>query len=183
MTDGLIISFLLLFLLGCCIAVVLSVNALYHTLRQGLPFVSTPTWAITWLHDSLELTAHDVVYELGCGRAIVIASLAKKFPHTTFIGIEIQWWPFILAKIRTHRYSNVRIIRGNIFRHDLSSATLVYGFFISGFMARLAEKLRHDLKPNTQIISFGFPLPNWTQQQEISNPKTSRGSKIRIYLR
>lgn len=178
-----LLAFLFLFLFGCIIAVVFSVNALYNTLKHGLPFVSTPRWAINWLCDNLELNGRDVVYELGCGSALMLEALAKKHPTTKFVGIEIQWWPYVLATWRTRQYHNVQIINGNIFRRDLSAATIVYGFFITGFMSKLADKLTDNLSPGTRVISYGFSLPSWNAVEEITNPKKPHGSRILIYRR
>lgn len=173
--------FLFAFLAGSVLAVVFSINALYNTLKHGLPFVSTPTWAVNWLTNNLQLTSNDVVYELGCGRSPVLVALAKKHPATTFVGIEIQWWPYILSRWQARNCRNVRLIYGNIFTHDLSSATIVYGFFITGFMPKLAKKLSENLRPGTKIISYGFRLPDWTTVEEIQNPEKQTGSRILVY--
>lgn len=178
-----LIGFLLLFLLGSLIAVAFSVNALFNTLRFGLPFVSTPRWAIEWLRDHLTLTDRDVVVELGCGSAPVLASLGAKFPGTTFIGIEIQWWPFLLAKWRTRRLPNVEIRHANFLKVDLSSATLIYGFFITVMMPKVAKLLEAQLHLGVPVISFGFALPGWTAEREVANPGSGHGSKIRFYRR
>ncbi len=176
-----VLIILYIFLLACIIAVIFSINALYNTLKHGLPFVSTPTWAVRWLRDNLELSAQDVVYELGCGSAPVLVSLAKKYSSTTFVGIEVQWWPYVLAKWRARNCKNVRLIYGDIFKLDLSAATVVYGFFITGFMPRLATKLSDNLRPGTKVISYGFSLPGWTTIQEVQNPKKTTGSRILVY--
>lgn len=178
-----LIAFLFVFLFGCILAVIFSFNALYNTFKHGLPFVSTPRWAINWLRDNLELNERDVVYELGCGSALMLAALAQKRPATKFVGLEVQWWPYVLAKWRTRRYHNVQIINGDIFRQDLSAATVVYGFFITGFMSKLADKLTDNLSPGTRVISYGFLLPGWQTTEEISNPKKPTGSRLLIYHR
>lgn len=176
-----LIAWLLLFLLGSLIACAFSLNALLNTLRFGLPFVSTPRWAIVWLRDNLVLDPHDVVYELGCGSAPFLATLAKKFPDTRFIGIEIQWWPLLLAKWRTRQLPNVTIRSGDFLKDDLPGATLIYGFFITVMMPKVADKLRQSLASGVRVISFGFALPGWTAEREVPNPTTGHGSKIRMY--
>lgn len=177
----LLLTFLLLFLLGAVIAAVFSVNVLINTLRFGLPFVTTPQWAIDWLTDNLDLKSSDRVYELGCGDARVLAALARKFPDAKFVGIEIQWWPYLLARWRTRNLRNVAVLLGDFLKQDFSSATLVYGFFITVMMPKIAAKLRQNVRPGTKIISFGFAIPDWTPAEEVVNPDTGRGSKIRIY--
>ena len=176
-----LIAFLFIFLAAAAISCVFSVNALYTTLKTGLPYVSTPNWAIDWLRDNLKLGEHDVVYELGCGDARVLSALAKANPAAKFIGIEIQWWPYLWAKWWTRNQPNVTIIRGDFLKIDLSRATLVYGFFITVMMPKVAQRLRDVLHDGAQVISFGFALPGWAPTTEIPNPRKSKGSKIRIY--
>ncbi len=178
-----LLPFLFVFLLACIIAVIFSLNALINTLRFGLPFVSTPDWAIDWLTDNLQLTSNDTVYELGCGDARVVAVLARQHPTAQFIGLEIQWWPLLLAWWRTRNQKNIHLIHGDIFRCDLSPATVIYGFFMTGFMPKLASKLKDNLRPGTKVISYGFSFPGWSADQEIINPKKPTGSRVLVYRR
>lgn len=175
-----VIYFLFTLLGLTALALVLSLNALVQTLRTGLPYVTTPSWAIRWLVDHLSLTDSDVVYEIGCGDARVIAALAEKHPGLHCVGIEIQWWPYLLARWRTRRLRNVRIIRRNAFQHDISSATVVYGFYITAFVAKLSEYLKQSLRPGARIISFGFALPGWRVSTTIA-PPAGKGSRLLFY--
>ncbi len=174
------IPFLFVILGGTIIATIFSVNALVNTLRFGLPYVSTPKWAVEWLVQNLQLKPNDVVCELGCGDARVLVALAKKHPEIQFIGIEIQWWPWLLAKIRAHNTKNVGIRLGNFLTADLSAVTIFYGFFITVMMPRVAEKLAERLQHGAELISFGFALPGHTSYKEIP-PPGGKGSKIRFY--
>lgn len=177
-----LLPFLLLFLFGCIVAAIFSLNALVNTLRFGLPYVTTPQWVIQWLADNLQLTASDVVCELGCGDARVLAALAKKHPEAKFVGLEIQWWPYLLAKWRTHRLKNVTVRLQNFLTADLSNVTIFYGFFITVMMPKVAVKLAEHLNRGAQLISFGFALPNHQATREIP-PPNGKGSKIRFYGR
>lgn len=176
-----LLVWLFIFLAAAAISCLFSVNALYTTLKTGLPYVGTPNWAIDWLRDNLKLANDDVVYELGCGDARVLSAIAKTNPAAKFIGIEIQWWPYLWAKWRTRNQSNITISRGDFLKTDLTSATLVYGFFITVMMPKVADRLRQALHDGAQVISFGFALPGWMPVEEIPNPKKAKGSKIRIY--
>lgn len=178
-----LLTILIIFLLACLIATVFALNAMLQTLRTGLPFVSTPRWAVIWLKENLQLKPSDVVYELGSGSAMVMAVLARRHPDTKFVGMEIQWWPHLLAKWRCRKLKNVVLVRGDVFRHNLSPATTVYGFYITNFMARLEKYLDEQLRPGTTVVSYGFNFPNWKIVEEITNPAKPRGSKILIYRR
>ncbi len=176
-----LLVFLFVLLFATTISCVFSINALYTTLKTGLPYVSTPDWAIDWLKTNLKLNDQDVVYEWGCGDARVLAAIAAVNPNTKFIGIEIQWWPYLWAKWRARKQSNVTITRGDFLKADMGEATHVYGFFITVMMPKVADRLRAVLHDGARVISFGFALPGWTPVEEIPNPKRAKGGKIRIY--
>jgi SAM-dependent methyltransferase len=55
----------------------------------------------------------------------------------------------------------VKIYRKSFWSVDLSSATCVMLYGITGMMKRLEKKLERELKPGTKIISNGFSFPNW----------------------
>jgi trans-aconitate methyltransferase len=175
-----LLTFLFILLGATLMAVVFSLNAMFQTLRTGLPYVSTPQWAIDWLANNLYLTTADTFYEIGCGDARVVTALAHKFPAATFIGIEIQWWPFLLAKWRARNVPNLKIKRADVFRADMSDATTVFGFYITSFAPKIAAYLQKAVKLNTRIISFGFPLPGFTLEKDIP-PPTKKGSHLLLY--
>ncbi len=176
-----LLIFLFIVLAGAIVAAVFSLNSMWQTLRTGLPFVSTPQWAIDWLVNNLRLSSSDIVYELGCGDARVLAAIARKFPDAKFIGIEIQWWPYLLAKWRTRNLKNVKIELKNFLNMDLSSATVVYGFYITVMAPKVAAKLKQDLRPGARAISYGFDLPGLRETESIRNPQQPKGSKIRVF--
>ncbi len=180
-TAAMVLAFFVVLLFATLIALVFAINTLWQTLRTGLPYVSTPRWAIAWLQNNLPLQPSDVLYELGCGDARVLTALATSFPDTKCIGIEIQWWPYLLAKWRTRQLRNVTILRADLYRQDLSAATLVYGFFITNFVPKLRHTLRNKLRAGTRVISFGFALPDWPLEQRVENPKRPGGSALLLY--
>lgn len=177
-----VLILLLVILLATLIGLAFSLNALYILIRYGLPFVTTPRWAIDWQRDNLVLTARDTVYELGCGDARVISALAKRHLQTQFVGLEIQWWPYLLARWRVRRQTNVQILRLDFLGADLRAATVVYGFYINTIVDRVAATLRRQLRPGTRVISFGFQLPGWKVERAIANPDRAGGSQI-LFLR
>lgn len=153
-----ILYFLFALLAVVLVAAVFMSNALYTTLRYGLPYVSSPDWTIAALSERLHLGPQDVFVELGCGDARVLVGVAKHFPETKYIGYEIQWWPFLLAKWKCRNMKNISIYRQNFLKVDLSAATIIYGYFISSMMPKVAELLKHQAGQHT-LISLGYELP------------------------
>jgi hypothetical protein len=175
---------ILLILLGLIIiALPFVINIGYNALRVRVTYVPTPDWAIAWLQDNLNLPIGSVFYEIGCGDARVITVLAKKFPDSTFVGIEIQWWPYILARWRSRGTPNLNIKHGDFWKINISDATHVFGYYFTPILPRLAEKLHAELKPGTTIISFGFALPGLQTTQEIPDPAGQTKSRLLFYRR
>ena len=168
-------------LLVATIAAIFVTNSFYQTIRTGLPYVASSHWVINWLTDNLKLVDQDVFYELGCGDGRVVTAIGRKFTATKCTGIEIQWWPYLLARWRSRNLPNVTIIHGDIFKQNIGDASVVYGYYISGFAKWLADHLRAQLKPGATVISYGFHFPDWPVAQEIPNPKSTRSSKLLIY--
>lgn len=175
------LSIVMIMLVAASVAAVFALNALIATIRTGLPYVTTPDWAIDWLTKNLSLSPTDVVYELGCGDARVLCALAKKYPETTFIGVELQWWPYLLAQQRARGMKNVIIQHSDFLKMDLSPATVAYGFYITVMAPKIGAKLARDLQPGARAISYGFALPGLKEIETIQNPNKPNGSKIRIY--
>ena len=171
--------FLLVILAGTIVGCVFMVNALYTTLRYGLPYVSSPDWTIGALNERLHLGKDDLLVELGCGDARVLVGIAKRFPEAKYIGYEIQWWPYVLAKWRCRNMKNISIERKNFLRVDLAPATVIYGYFISSMMPKVAELLKAQAHHHT-LISLGYELPGFTAREVVPNP-SGHGSSLRWY--
>lgn len=162
-----------------------ALNTLVNLFRDKVPYVSTPKWAIDWLCENLPLPSRErlgegVIYDLGCGDGRVLIALKKKFPTITAIGYERNWWPFILAKIRT-KGSDIIIRRKNFYHADLSDARIVFCFLIHSVMPKVEKLLRSQLKPGAIVYSYGFMFPCWKPTAQITNPERPHGSKLNFY--
>jgi len=103
--------------------------------------------------EMLKLNKRDVFYDVGCGNGQLLleaSPLVKKA-----IGIEIDPVRFLISRSRTRKMRNIRIIRGNLFRQNLSSATKMAVFLSPETNARLGEKIRK----NAKAASYKWPIP------------------------
>lgn len=171
----------LLLLAASLAALVFMLNALWNAAHIRVPFVPTPSWAVCWLVNNLPVPVDSVVYDLGCGSGTMLVPLAQKNPQATFVGVELQWWPLVLAKWRTRKLPNITIRKENFFQTDLADATHVFVYLFSQSMRPMGDRLRTALNPGTTVISYGFSFPDWTIAQEIKNPAKPNGSRILLY--
>ena len=101
--------------------------------------------------------------DLGSGDGRIIIALAEAgaeahgYEHNPFL----VWWS--RWKIRHAGLSKRAFIhRGNFWNEDFSKFTIITVFGIQYIMSRLEEKLDREVLSRTRVISYTFPLPNWT---------------------
>lgn len=121
----------------------------------------------------VKLRKHDVVYELGSGEATALIIASKEY-GAKGIGIEIDPIRFYLSKFSIWRKglsSEVKLIRGDIFKEDLSEATVIYVYLVPKTLNKLIPKLRKELKKGTPIISYKYemklPLKKYDEENEL----------------
>jgi len=121
----------------------------------------------------------DVVYDLGSGEGAIVLRAAEKF-GARGVGIEIDPALVKTAVERARRRGlsdRVRFVQGDLFKADISEATVVTLYLSGSINRRLAPKLMAELKPGTRVVSQRFDMgPSWPPEAQ-----ASAGGR-RIYL-
>jgi SAM-dependent methyltransferase len=114
------------------------------------------------------VTADDVVYDLGSGDGRIPIIAAQKYGAKA-VGIEINkdlveisWQIANQAEVA----DKVSFISGDLFEADLSKATVVTTYLSTSIMKTLEPKLR-ALRPGTRIVSHQFSMPRWAPDKRI----------------
>jgi SAM-dependent methyltransferase len=109
------------------------------------------------------VTPDDVVYDLGSGDGRIPIIAAQKYGATA-VGIEIngrlveQSWRNANEGLVANR---VKFIVGDLFKADISAATVVTLYLSTSINLQLEPKLRSELKPGTRIVSHDFLIGSW----------------------
>jgi precorrin-6B methylase 2 len=130
------------------------------------------------------VTKDDIVYDLGCGAGDIVVTAAKEFGARA-IGVDID--PVRVKEANENVTKNnvqdkVKIIQGDIFDPNLkiSDATVVTLYLLPSLNAKLAPRLKKELKPGTRIVSHAFDMmqaePPWPAE------KTQEVDGANIYL-
>lgn len=125
---------------------------------KGAPWV--PTWKkdIDRIARLLDLQEGDRFIELGSGTGRVCQALAKKSKAHIF-GIELSLVQWLIAVCSSR---GVRFFFGDVFHHDLSSYNAIYLFLMPETYAKLRLKFERELKPGTKVVTYVWPMPEWT---------------------
>jgi SAM-dependent methyltransferase len=131
-------------------------------------FVPTPPEVVDAMLAGAKVTSNDVVYDLGSGDGRIVLAAAQKF-GARGVGIEING-----ALVREARLNaafaglaeQVTFIEGDLFKADLSEATVITMFLSPSVNLRLRTRLR-DLRPGVRLVSHRFPIEGWPPDREI----------------
>lgn len=110
-----------------------------------------------------EITANDVVYDLGCGDGRVLIALANTTPAKRLVGFEISVLPYLWAKARVFFLGlsgRVEIVFSDFLKHDLGQASVIFCFLTPMAMKKLAPKFSSELHSGSRILSYSFSLPD-----------------------
>ena len=125
-------------------------------LRKRPPFVPVSSKVIPDIISALDLQPDSKFYDLGCGDGKVLLAATAAAPEANCIGIEFDWFPFKIAKIKCRKIPNISLLRENFFQTDLASATHIFTYLFPHTMNELLPKLEQELRPGTRLVSCDF---------------------------
>jgi len=134
-------------------------------------WLPTSTDLVTQMLRTARVTSNDIVYDLGAGDGKIAIAAAKDFGAKSF-GIEFNPEMAALAQRNADRAGvgeRVKIINGDIFKEDFSSATVLTLYLLPELNLQLKPQIL-NMKPGTRIVSNTFHMGDWEPDLEIGNP-------------
>lgn len=182
-----IFSFVLL-----VIAVIFEYYFIYCFIRSKMgkypPFVPTKKEMLDEIKNAaapvLSSPESKNVVEPGCGDARILKALADKYPQHSYVGYEWDYVPYFLAKFKTGKYKNIKILRQDFLKADYTSVGLVVLFTGNEIAHDLSVKLKQDLPAGATVISESFQLPDFDCVQELETGKKNHfflDQKLYVY--
>ena len=140
--------------------------------RQFKPQTGQPGKDVIWVptNDGLvarmlkmaNVTAADRVYDLGAGDGKIAIAAARDFGAQA-VGVEYDPQLAKLAQcyVQADRVGErARIVQGDIFETDFTSATVVTLYLLPELNLRLRPTLL-NMKPGTRVVSHSFLMDDW----------------------
>jgi len=126
-------------------------------------FEATPKDVVEAMLKMAVVTKEDVVYDLGCGDGRFVIMAAKKF-GARGVGVDID--PVRIKESKENAQKSgvadhVKFIEGDLFKTDISGATVVTLYLLNELNIQLRPKLFQELKPGTRIVSHTFDMGDW----------------------
>jgi SAM-dependent methyltransferase len=133
-------------------------------------WIPTPEGLIDKMLSAAKVSSQDKVFDLGAGDGIIAITAARKYGAQS-VGIEFNpdMAQFARRKVAEAGMADkVKIITGDIFQEDFSSATVVTLYL----MPQLNLKLRPillNMKPGTRVVSHAFNMGDWEPDEKIAD--------------
>jgi len=128
--------------------------------EKDVIFVPTPQEVVDAMLKVANVTGRDVVYDLGSGDGRIPITAAKTYgAKATGIDIcEIRIQEANANLTAAGVGDKVRFLKQDLFKTDLSEASVVTMYLLPSLNIRLISKLNKELKPGTRIVSHAFDM-------------------------
>jgi hypothetical protein len=111
----------------------------------------------------------DFVIDLGSGDGRIVLTAAKVFGASGF-GVEIKDELVKLSNQAAKKESvadRVKFIKADLFKTDISQATVLTMYLLPNTVNMLKDKLLSELKPGTKVLSHDYPLAGWIPEKYV----------------
>jgi ubiquinone/menaquinone biosynthesis C-methylase UbiE len=145
------------------LAAFVALVSLQPVFARDVPFVPTPEHVVGEMLDLAKVGPNDVVYDLGSGDGRIVIAAAKKH-GARGVGIDID--PQRIREARANARAagvagRVEFRQGDLFKTDISEATVVTLYLLTAVNRQLKPKLLKELKPGTRVVSHAFDMGEW----------------------
>ena len=131
-------------------------------LPRDVPYLPTDEQVVAAMLRLANVTADDVLYDLGCGDGRIVVAAARRGARAVGVEVDLQrihecYENATKAGVR-HR---TRFLRQSFFDTDLREATVVTMYLLSNINVRLRPKLMHELRPGSRVVVNHFDIGDW----------------------
>jgi SAM-dependent methyltransferase len=149
---------------------VTSAAAQYGTPDRPLdvPFVPSPNVVVDAMLKLADVKKTDTVYDLGCGDGRIVITAAKTYgAHGVGVDLNPERVQEAQANAKSAGVESlVKFEENDLFKADISKATVVTLYLLPDVNNRLKPKLLSDLKPGTRVVSHSFEMNDWKPEKE-----------------
>jgi trans-aconitate methyltransferase len=122
------------------------------------------------------------VVDLGSGNGLFTREIASMMPRAHVIGLEVSPQQYAWATMMKQRekLDNLEYKKVDFFKYDTWEADAVVLFQLDTH--RIGQKLHHDLKKDTLVISNKFPLGDGWKHDRLLEVKTFYPFQKKVYV-
>ena len=149
--------------------------------RLDVAYVPTPKDIVRRMLHLASLRPGEIIFDLGAGDGRVLIEAVRHFRGKA-VGVEID--PERISRARERLGATgiqAELIEGDLLQVDLSSADVISIYLSDSVNAKLAPKLKRELKKGARIVSLDYTLPKWTPIREFTVNTSGIPRKLYLY--
>ena len=154
-----------------------------------LPYVPTPQIVVDEMLKLANVGTADFVVDLGSGDGRMIITAARNF-KAKGLGVDIDAGLVSLAQKQAKAAGIAdlaKFIEQDMFKADVSKATVITLYVLPDFMEKLRPKLLKELRPGTRIVAHDYHMGDWYPDRQFSmtvpeKVKANGTDKAYLYL-
>jgi phospholipid N-methyltransferase len=138
--------------------------------RTGGPYVPTPQVVVDQMLRMAQVGAKDFVVDLGSGDGVIVLTAARLL-KARGIGVDIDPELVKLSNSEAKRLGiadRAQFHVQDVFKTDISRATVVTLYLLPSMMASLRPKIFSELKPGTRVVSHDYQFDEWQPDDHIT---------------
>jgi len=139
-----------------------------------VPFVPSPQVVVDEMLRLADVRKDDFVFDLGSGDGRILITAAAKF-GARGVGVDLDEHLIIQSEAAAQSAGvaeRVQFLRQDLFKTDLSRATVITMYLLPGVNMRLRPQLL-ALKPGTRIVAHDFDLGDWKPDAKVTIRKNA----------
>lgn len=138
--------------------------------RSGGPFVPTPQVVVDEMLRMGKVGPDDFVVDLGSGDGVIVLTAATRLRARGF-GVDIDPRLVRLSNEEARRRGvadRAAFHVQDVFKADLSRATVVTLYLLPSMMAELQRKIFDELRPGTRVVSHDYHFGDWGPDDQLT---------------
>ncbi len=137
-----------------------------------VPYVPTNQAVVDEMLKLAKVTKGDFVMDLGCGDGRIVVTAAKTYGCRA-MGVDLDPQRISESKENAAQAGVTELVTfevADIFKTDVRRANVVTLFLLETVNVQLRPRLFAQLAPGTRVISNGFTMRDWKQDEFVKHP-------------
>lgn len=138
--------------------------------RTGGPYVPTPQVVVDQMLRFANVRADDFVVDLGSGDGVIVLTAARELKARGF-GVDIDPDLVKLSNKEAQRLGiadRAAFYVQDVFKADLSKATVITLYLLPGMMINLRPKIYLESRPGTRVVAHDYHFDDWQPDDQIT---------------
>jgi len=150
-------------------------------------FVPTPDDIVDEMAKLAKMTKEDVVYDLGCGDAVMLIRPIQQGKAKRGVGVEYdpKVMKIAIENVKKNKLEGkIEIRQGDMLKltsKDVADATVVLLYIGDDLGERVSPLLQKALKPGSRVVSHRFILGDWKPNRTVT-VKGTDGGEYELHL-